>query len=239
MNLTFPIKYFEQIFLKKNIVAKTDSGVSQGPTLGPLLSLLYVNNVKQVIDYDLFLYADGSCLVYQHKLVKEAEPNLNKNFTNICYFFVDNKLSIYFGEDKTKSILFGTEHKLNKVGSLAIRYGVIHPKQYHTATYLGQSLNKNLSGGSMALEVINKINSRPRYLYRKNRFVSQLIFRPICNALIQPRFDYACSSCYPDLNERLKSKLQILQNICIHIFLNLNNRTPISLTESEKFIICS
>ena len=39
--------------------------------LGPLLFLLYVNDMKQAIDCDLLLYADDSCLVYQHKDVKE------------------------------------------------------------------------------------------------------------------------------------------------------------------------
>ena len=30
----------------------------------------------------------------------------------LCDWFVDNKLSIRFGEDKTKSILFGNKHKI-------------------------------------------------------------------------------------------------------------------------------
>ena len=64
--------------------------------------------MKQTVDC-LFLYADDSCLVYQHNDVSKIEQNLNKNFSNICNWFVHNKLSIYFGEDKTKCILFGTK----------------------------------------------------------------------------------------------------------------------------------
>ena len=86
--------------------------------LGPLLFLLYVNDMNQAADCDLFLYADDSCLVYQHKDVKEIEGNLNKNFSNVCDWFVDNKLGIHFGEGKTKCILFGTKHRLDKVNSL-------------------------------------------------------------------------------------------------------------------------
>ena len=40
---------------------------------------------------------------------------------------------------------------------------------------------------------------------------------------------------YPNLNKRLKSKLQIIQNKCIRFCLNLKNRTHISLTELENF----
>ena len=99
--------------------------------------------------------------------MKEIERNLNKNFSNVCDWIVHNKLNIHFGEDKTKSILFGTTHRFNKVSSLEIKYSEIHIKQYHTVTYLVCLLDETLSGESMALKVINKINSRLRFLYKK------------------------------------------------------------------------
>ena len=40
--------------------------------------------MKQAVDCDSFLYADDSCLVYQHKDVKEIERNINKNFPDVC-----------------------------------------------------------------------------------------------------------------------------------------------------------
>ena len=176
--------------MEKSWGAKVDCGVPQGSILEPLLFLLYVNDMKQAVDCDLFLYADDSCLVYQHKDVKEIERNLNKNFSNVCDWFVDNKLSIHFGEDKTKCILFGTKHRLNEVSSLDIKYGEIHIKQYHTVTYLGCLFDETLSGESMVLKVTNKINKRLRLLYRKNRFLSPLFRRLLCNFLIQSHFDY-------------------------------------------------
>ena len=45
-------------------------GVPQGSILGPLLFLPYVNDLQQAIDCDLFLYADDSCLGFQHRNVK-------------------------------------------------------------------------------------------------------------------------------------------------------------------------
>ena len=119
--------------------------------------------MKQAVDCDLFLYADDSCLVYQHKDVSKTEQNLNKNFSNIWDWFVDDKLSIHFGEDKTKCVLFGTKQKLNKTGSLNIKHGTIQIKQYHTVTYLDCALDENLSGETMALKVISKINCRLRF----------------------------------------------------------------------------
>ena len=48
----------------------------------------------------------------QYKDVTEIENVLNKDFANVCDWLVDNKLSIHFGEDKTKCILFSRDKNL-------------------------------------------------------------------------------------------------------------------------------
>ena len=78
--------------------------------------------MKQAVSSNLLLYADDSCLIFQHKHVTEIEKHLNKDFSNLCEWFFDNKLSIHFGENKTKSILFGSKRKLRKVDKLNIIY---------------------------------------------------------------------------------------------------------------------
>ena len=88
-----------------------DLRVPQGSIFGPLLFLLYINDMPQAVDCDLFLYADDTCLLFQHKDLERIKEELTKTFSNICDWFVDNKLSIHFGEDKTKSILFSTKNR--------------------------------------------------------------------------------------------------------------------------------
>ena len=78
--------------------------------------------MPQAVESTLFLYADDSCILYQLKEVDEIEKELNKDFENICDWFVENKLSIHFGEDKTKSILFGSKRRLKNIRQLNIRY---------------------------------------------------------------------------------------------------------------------
>ena len=92
--------------------ACVSSGVPQGSILGPLLFLIYINDMSQAVKCNLFLYADDTCLVCQHKDNNEIEKQLNKDFQSICDWFVNNKLSIHFGNDKTKSILFATKFKM-------------------------------------------------------------------------------------------------------------------------------
>ena len=89
-------------------------------------------------------------------------------------------------------------------------------------------------GEAIALKVMNKINSRLKFLYRKNRYLTPYLKRLLCNALIQPHFDYACSAWYPNLNKKLKSKLQTVQNRCIRYCLQLDNRSEIGVKHLEK-----
>ena len=205
------IKWFESYLTNRTFRVSIDKinssdstltcGVPQGSILGPLLFLLYVNDMPQAVSSDLYLYADDSCLVYQHKDVKIIEKQLNKDFSNLCDWFVDNKLSIHFGEDKTKSILFSTKHKVKRAEALNIKYNGVEIKQHSKVKYLGCILDETLSGESMALHVLNKVNSKVKFLYRNNRIFSKPLRRMLCNALIQPHFDFACSAWYPKLNK--------------------------------------
>ena len=68
----------------------------------------------------LLLHADDSCILYQHKEIDEIEKQLNKEFENIYDWFVDNKLSIHFGKDNTKSILFASKRRSKNVRQLSI-----------------------------------------------------------------------------------------------------------------------
>ena len=77
--------------------------------------------MPEAVDCELLLYADDTCLIFQHKDITEIETALSKNFSMLCDWFVDNKLSIHFGEDKTKSILFGSKHKIKKSKPLNIQ----------------------------------------------------------------------------------------------------------------------
>ena len=112
--------------------------------------------MPQAVDCELLLYADNTCLIFQHKDITEIEITLHKNCSMLCDWFVNNKLSIHVGEAKTKSILFGSKHKNKNLKPLSIQYN------------------------DMAIQVTNKINSRLRFLYHQYRFLNA----PLCRLLL-------------------------------------------------------
>ena len=118
--------------------------------------------MSQAVECDLYLHAYDSCLLFQHKSVTtEIKKQLTKDFSKICDWFVNNNLSIHFGEDKTKSILFCSKPNLKLVEQLDIRHKEIKIKQHKHVNYLGYVLDETMPGETMALRVIEKINSRP------------------------------------------------------------------------------
>ena len=71
--------------------------------------LIYVHDMPQALKSNLFLYASDSCLMYQYRSVEE-----------ISDWFVEDKLSKHFGEDKAKSILSPSKHKIKSARKLNI-----------------------------------------------------------------------------------------------------------------------
>ena len=110
----------------------------------------------------------------------------------MCDWFIDNKLSIHFREDKTKYILFASKRKTKKSQKLEIICNNMRITQHSRVTYLGCLLKKTMSGVSMANKVVRKVNPRLKVLHWKNKYLIPNLHCLLSKALIQPYFDYAC-----------------------------------------------
>ena len=145
-------------------------GVPKDYILGPLLFLLYVNDLLQSLsDAGSYLYAEDICIFYQHEDIQKTENFLNKEFSSLCQWFIDNKLSIHFGEDKTRSILFSKTSGLREIN---ISFAGLSIKQYETVEYLVCQLDSKLSGEAMASKVLITINAKLKFLYRESRYLT-------------------------------------------------------------------
>ena len=56
--------------------------------------------MPQAVDNNLLLYADDPFIVFQHKSELQIEKQLIRDFPSVCDWFVDNKLSLHFKQDK-------------------------------------------------------------------------------------------------------------------------------------------
>ena len=97
-----------------SIPANLLCGGPQGFISGSLFFLLEINHLPQAAVSDSLLCVDDVCTVFQHKSGIEIEKQLIRDFSSVCVWFVDNKLSIHFGQEKTKSVSSVTKHKTSK-----------------------------------------------------------------------------------------------------------------------------
>ena len=83
----------------------------------------------------------------------------------------------------------------------------------------------------MALNIIGKINSRLKFLHRQNCFLTPPLWKLLCNALIQPLIDYACTAWFPNLSKKLRLRLPVMQNKCLRFRLHLDKMSRICVSK--------
>ena len=206
-------------------------GVPQGSILGPLLFLIYVNDMSAAVNDKVLLYADDSCILVTGKSRSDIEEQLSKDLEVIGTWLVNNKLSLHLG--KTESILFGSKPKIRNGSTLNISCNGATISATSSVKYLGATLDQNLSGETIAMAVIGKANSRLKFLYRKSKFLTMHTRKLLVSSLIQCHFDYSCSFWYPGLTQFLKSRLQSTQNKLVRFVLGLDNRSHVG---EEQFV---
>ena len=93
---------------KKSLIT---CGVPQGSVLGPLLFLLYVNDIYcSSKKLKFYLFADDTNVLHSHKDLKSLEKEMNVELNNVYQWLVSNKLTLNL--KKTNFVIFRPYQKL-------------------------------------------------------------------------------------------------------------------------------
>ena len=113
----------------------------QGSCLGPLLFLVYINDLPYCINHGISeLYADDTGLSASGKKVHDVEKLINLDLDNIYNWLLADKLSI--NVEKTKCMIFATEYKLGQCPDLTVKTNGSKIKQVDRKDYLGLTLDE-------------------------------------------------------------------------------------------------
>ena len=193
-------------------------GVPQGSILGPLLFLVYINDMHLSIQCRLALYADDSALFFSHSDPAVISERLGSELSLCRSWLIDNRLSLHIG--KTECILFGTTHRLKRVGDFQILCAGTVIEPVSSVKYLGVVLDQRFKFSDYAVTVIKKCAGRIGFLYRHSSSLDFNCQRILCNSLIQPYLDYCCTAWYSSLTADLKRKLEVVQRRMVRFVLS-------------------
>ena len=213
------VNYNSKKSLLKNIIC----GVPQGSILGPLLFILYINdiiNTSSILEFILF--ADDTTIVYSHQDISSQITMINKELEEINNWFKANKLSV--NASKTNCMLLGTRQMISKIDNHASQQQevdiILDDKKLERVTktkFLGVTIDENLTW-KYHIDCISKTISRNIGIINKlKHFIPEYILYTLYCTLILPYINYGIliwgNTCKMYLDKLLKLQKWALRTI--------------------------
>ena len=186
-----------QVHDKLSTPKRIKCGVPQGSILGPLLFLLYINDMPDYLqNSDPSLYADGTVICASSNDCNDLVAIINADLENIRKWMGSNKLQIHPKKSRYMFVASPNNFKNNR-DDHPISINNIPIARIHNYSCLGVKLDERLSYGSHIDYVCSKVSARIGLIRRTKSFVSLSTLKMLYNAIVLPYFDY-CGSALKD-----------------------------------------
>ena len=202
-------------------ILDTKMGVPQGSTLGPLLFILYINDMSNSLEnLKIVHFADDSTIHTTLNKNMNIAPQINTSLSCINKWLIANKLHLNIG--KTKYMIISIKDKppdLNLViGSSCI-------ERTNVQKFLGIYIDDKVSFRVHTNKIAAKLSQGVGLLRKMKHIVPRNVLKNLFYAFIYSRFTYGIT-CYGSVYQNQIQRIKILVNRALKLVVNRHTLTP-------------
>ena len=196
-------------------------GIPQGSALGPLLFLIYMNNLPPQISQGLLLqYADDTALICSGPTPAKASTVMNSQLIVIQQWIVASKMRLNYSKSTVMWFKVSNRKQPSEFPDIVVDDTVLQvvTKQ----KYLGVILDNCLSWNHHVSHICKKM-SYYLYVINKHRHVfSSDLMKLLIDSLVFSHLNYSLPVWGPSLHQNHLQRLKRMQNRAVHLCRNLN-----------------
>ena len=171
-------------------LAVINCGVPQGSVLGPLLFLLYINDLNQAIKFcKVYHFADDTNLLCHSNSIKKLNKLVNADLKHLVNWLNENKISL--NVKKTEMVIYKSNQKKLE-GDLKIKLRGKGLPPTESDKYLGVKIDANRTWQHHVNDLSIKLNRANTFLFKMRKYVSPKILRSIYFAIFDSYLPYCC-----------------------------------------------
>ena len=212
-------KQYVEIDGKSSDTRTINTGVPQGSTLGPLLFIIYMNDLNTVSDiFKTILFADDTSLnsilsIFSNPHDIALSVNINSELDKINDWMRANKLSLNIS--KTKYMLFRySQRSASTLPKLDLKIDNTNIEQVHYFDFLGIRISETLSWKDHISQLGTKLSKTIGVMSKIKNYVNSSILLKIYNSLILSRLHYGILCWGYDCHNIFKLQKKAIRIIC-------------------------
>ena len=209
-----------------------ECGVPQGSVLGPLLFLVYVNNMSKCLQHiEHCLYADDTVLYISGNdfdtMVSTLQEDLNRYFQWCC------KSCLTLNVKKTKYVIFGTRQRTKNIKTFELTMNGTKLFKEPFYKYLGITLDSHLNFKQHIDQCIKIVSHKVYLLSKIRKFITEETAVFIFKSMIAPILDYGDIIYMGGVEDGL-ARLQRMQNRALRVCLDIHDYIPTILLHQQS-----
>lgn len=206
---------YVQYNTKKSPHGHINMGVPQGSILGPLLFLIYINDLPNVCDV-LFhiLFADDTNIFISGNSISSMCAIMNKALSDLNIWFKSNKLLLNI--NKTNCMIFAPCRKKYDKHDVNLHIDGVNVLQVTETKFLGVLIDDALNWKAHIDFVKGKLMKTVGILYRARNRLDTIALRTLYTALILPYLSY-CITVWGHTHKTYIDKLHVMQKRIIRV----------------------